>query len=442
MNREDTAVDMDANAKSPSPFQGSAFDKRFLRFSAKYGFRSLSRNKRRTLLTIATVMLSSGVTIVTSRYSTAAINLWAQAASDTGLGHAQIHAEGFLKDSETLSESLTFDENSPLMTKIAHDPAVAVVAPRLNFEGIISAGDQTRYFLGTAVHPELELKASPALFNPSRPGTLDRGEFINSREKTAIVIGRGLAEMLKLNLGDEVTLMTTTVTGGLNGVDAVVRGIIDVPLPSFSKRAIYLRLDYAQQLLRLPGRVTEVAVRLNEPDKAESWVNANRTFVAEQKLELKGWWEIDVIIRRIEMIWNSVVGLISLLLFMSSALSVLNIIFLLVAERTVEIGTMMAIGARARDIRILFCIEGAMIGLIGGIAGVFAGNAVVAVMGLVGIPLQSPFSSGVYMLYPQISTALSVTILAGSIVVCVIASLAPAQKAASVEPVKAFRGQI
>jgi ABC-type lipoprotein release transport system permease subunit len=37
---------------------------------------------------------------------------------------------------------------------------------------------------------------------------------------------------------------------------------------------------------------------------------------------------------------------------------------------------------------------------------------------------------------------LSVTILAGSIVVCVIASLAPAQKAASVEPVKAFRGQI
>ena len=236
--------------------------------------------------------------------------------------------------------------------------------------------------------------------------------------------------------------MTTTVTGGLNGVDAVVRGIIDVPLPSFSKRAVYMRLDYAQQLLRLPGRVTEAAIRLGDPDKAESWVAGRAKSFAEQKLELKGWWEIDVIIRRIEMIWNSVVGLISFLLFISSALSVLNIIFLLVAERTVEIGTMMAIGARARDIRILFCIEGAMIGLIGGIAGVVVGNTVVAGMGLVGIPLQSPFSSGVYMLYPQISATLSLAILAGSVLVCVLASLAPAQKAASVEPVKAFRGQI
>ncbi len=428
--------------KSSSPFSGNLVDRRFLAFSIKYGFRSLSRNRRRTMLTIATVMLSAGVTIVTSRYSTAAISLWAQAASDTGLGHAQIHVEGFLKDSESLSESLTFPESSPFMTSLSTDPAISVVAPRLNFEGVISARDQTRYFIGTAVHPELELRVSPALFNPMRPGTLDRGEFINPREKAAIVIGRGLAEMLKLDLGDEVTLLTTTVTGGLNGVDGIVRGIIDVPLPSFSKRAVYLRLDYAQQLLRLPGRITEASVRLHDPAAAESWVATNSPRANSEKLDLKGWWQIDVIIRRIEAIWNSVVGLISFLMFMSSALSVLNIIFLLVAERTVEIGTMMAIGARARDIRILFCIEGAMIGLIGGLSGVIVANLIVATMGAIGIPLQSPFSSGVYVLHPSVSTGLSLAILTSSVIVCVLASLAPAQKAASVEPVKAFRGQI
>ena len=419
-----------------------SLDSRFLKFAIKYGFRSLSRNKRRTLLTIATVMLSSGVTIVASRYSTAAINLWAQAASDTGTGHAQIHAEGFLRDSETLTESITFDESSELMKQYGADPAVAAVAPRLNFEGIISAGDQTRYFLGTAVHPELELQVSPALFNPQRPGTLDRGEFINSRDRAAVVVGRGLAEMMKLSLGDEVTLLSTTVNGGLNGIDAVVRGIIDVPLPSFSKRVVYLRLDYAQQLLRLPGRITEAVIRLHDPSLAEVWVANNVAKASLLKLDLQGWWQIEVIIRRIEAIWNSVVGLISFLLFMSSALSVLNIIFLLVAERTVEIGTMMAIGAKARDIRILFCIEGAMIGLIGGVMGVTVANLIVAAMGAIGISLQSPFSSGVYILHPTVSLSLSAGILVGSVVVCVLASIAPAQKAASVEPVKAFRGQI
>jgi ABC-type lipoprotein release transport system permease subunit len=90
----------------------------------------------------------------------------------------------------------------------------------------------------------------------------------------------------------------------------------------------------------------------------------------------------------------------------------------------------------------LFCIEGAMIGLIGGVSGVIVANLIVATMGAVGIPLQSPFSSGVYILHPSVNTGLSLAILAGSVVVCVLASLAPAQKAASVEPVKAFRGQI
>ncbi|MEY4632410.1 MAG: hypothetical protein RIQ81_2530 [Pseudomonadota bacterium] len=417
-------------------------DRKFWRFAVTYGFRSLARNKRRTTLTIATVVLCAAVTIVTSRYSSAAINLWQEAASDTGLAHAQLHAEGFLKDSESLRQEITFPEDSELLKQMAADPAVESITPRLNFEGIISAGDQTRYFLGNAVDPELELKVSPKLFNPARPGTLDRGVFINSGEKAAIVVGRGLAEMLNLNLGDEVTLMTSTVTGGLNGVDGVVRGIIDVPLPSFSKRAVYLRVDYAQQLLRLQGRITSAAIRLKDASKSEEWVARYRQPAASAKMDLKGWWEIDVIIRRIEAIWHSVVGLISFLLFLSSALSVLNIVFLLVAERTIEIGTMMAIGARSRDIRTLFCVEGAMIGFIGGLVGVILANVIVAAMGFFGIELQSPFSTGTYVLHPTVDWKISLAILTGSVLVCVLASIPPAQKAASVEPVKAFRGQI
>jgi putative ABC transport system permease protein len=417
-------------------------DYKFWRFAATYGLRSLARNKRRTILTIATVVLCSAVTIVTSRYSTAAINLWQASASDTGLAHAQIHAEGFLKDSDNLRQELTFPETGGFMDSLRADQDVEAIAPRLNFEGMITVRDQNRYFLGTAVHPELELQVSPKLFNPSRPGTNDRGVFINSEEKAAIVIGKGLADMLDIKLGDDVTLTATTVTGGYNGIDAVVRGIIDVPLPSFSKRAVYLRLDFAQQLLRLQGRITEAAIRLKKVEEAESWLEKHRKDAQGSKLDLKGWWEIDVIIRRIESIWNSVVGLISFLLFLSSALSVLNIVFLLVAERTIEIGTMMAIGARARDIRALFCLEGAMIGLIGGITGVALANIIVALMGFFGIELQSPFSSGTYMLHPTVDWNLSLGILAGAILVCILASIAPAQKAAGVEPVKAFRGQI
>jgi ABC-type lipoprotein release transport system permease subunit len=56
--------------------------------------------------------------------------------------------------------------------------------------------------------------------------------------------------------------------------------------------------------------------------------------------------------------------------------------------------------------------------------------------------LQSPFGSGTHDLHPTVSWPLTLMILAGSVLFCILASLAPATKAASVEPVKAFRGQI
>lgn len=414
----------------------------FLSFAVRYAGRSLWRNKRRTILTIGTVALSVFVSIVATRYSNAVLKIWQDGAIDHGAGHAQYHAPDYYKNPDIISEKVTLPETNAVAEALAKDPSVAAFSRRLVFEGIISSGRKTVYFLGRAVDPEKELQVSPGIFVAKDKGGGDEGSFVSGAVPNGIAIGRGLAETLGLKVGDEATLMTHTLTGAVNGIDVKVVGIVNPPMPALSKRLVYMHIDQGQRSIKIPGRLSELAVRLVPGTDAEKWVAASQAGAAAAGMDLRGWWQIDPMIREVERIWDSVVGVISVLLFISAGISVLNIVYMLVMERTTEIGTLMAIGARPRDIRRLFTLEAALIGLIGGAIGAFLGNLYVLGMDLIGVPFDSPFGGGKLTVHPTMSLVVTVFVFFGAIVICYVSALAPSRKAAHVEPVVAFRGQI
>lgn len=414
----------------------SALSQGFLAFAMRYAGRSLWRNKRRTVLTIGTVTLSSFVSLVSTRYSTAVLKIWQDGAIDHGAGHAQFHQKDYFASPDIISEKITFAENDPVHAALGADPAVEAVSRRLVFEGIISSERKTVYFIGRAIEPERELKVSPGIFHPNE----DVGAFVTSANPNGVVLGRGLAETLELKVGDDAVLKTSTLSGAVNGVDVKVIGIVNPPLPALSKRLVYMPLEQGQKAIKIPGRITEMVVRLKPGADAEKWVASWEG--KAPALDLRGWWKIDPMIREVERIWDSVVGVISLLLFVAAGISVLNIVFMLVMERTVEIGTLMAIGARPRDIRTLFTLEAALIGAIGGVLGAVLGNIALVAMDISGVPFDSPFSSGRIFVHPKVSLAVSALVCFAAILICYISALAPSRKASHVEPVVAFKGQV
>ncbi len=409
----------------------------YYRFALRYAFRNLWRNSRRTTLTIFTVLFSVSVAIIANRYSTAIMKLWQDGASDTGSAHAQLHSEGYLQKQEGVQADLTLENGNAIEKAVRADSDVEATVRRLDLEGILSTGEESLYFIGKGVEPANELLVSPRLFTKN-----DEGSFPSDAQKNGIAIGKGLAASMKLKIGDEVTLITQTVSGSANGVDAIVTGIVDAALPSFSKRVVYAHIELLQKLIRLPDRYTTLAVRLKKDVVAERWVERYEAQARGAKAELRGWWRIEPMIKNVGKIWDSVVLVISSLLFLSTAISVLNIIFMMVAERTIEIGTLMAIGARPFDVKLLFTLEAALIGLFGGAGGAIVGNAVVIAMDLVGVPFKSPFGAGLLIVHPKASLGITALVFAGAVVICWLSALAPARKAALVEPVKAFRGQI
>jgi putative ABC transport system permease protein len=110
-----------------------------------------------------------------------------------------------------------------------------------------------------------------------------------------------------------------------------------------------------------------------------------------------------------------------------------NTMFTSVLEKTKEIGIMKAIGAKNRDIMLIFLCNSAMISLVGGIIGILLGTAAVQViLFLISISMKVPF---------EFALSLKGTIIATlvSIIVGLIAGLVPAKSAAELKPVDALR---
>ena len=412
--------------------------KSFFKFAFAYAARSLKRNKRRTILTVLSVALSCTVSLVAQRYSEAIMRIWREGAADTGDAHAQIHHTGYWQKQEGLDRDLTLVGNNDIEKALSNHLDVEAFAKRLRFEGIVTNGAKSVYFVGTAVEPQAELKVSPRLFNPEN----DKGQFISDQDVNGVTIGKGLAETLGVTIGDELSLLATTASGGSNGIDVIVRGIVYVPLPSFSKRALYTHISRAQRLLGLEDRYTELAIRLRDVSMSKIFLKDMKDVVSSNEAEIRGWWDIQPLIPKVEIIWNSIIGIVCFLLFLSATLGVVNIVYILVAERTVEIGTLMALGAQEKGIRYLFMLEAAFIGMGGGAIGVLVANLIIGMMGWKGVLFDNPFGSGSVVVFPSNHALISLTVFCSATLICALAAVLPANKASRTEPVKAFRGQL
>jgi len=250
-------------------------------------------------------------------------------------------------------------------------------------------------------------------------------------DPNGIIIGRSLAEKLSLSMGDTVSVVAP---GGAVRVMRIV-GLFHTGRAAFDESQAYANLGRVQAFLGRPDTANLFVVHLADPNRAREVAARIERMTGYKSVS---WQEssADILstltIRNI--IMYSVVGAILLV----ASFGIYNIISTVAMEKTRDIAILKSMGFHARDVRRIFLIEGAIMGVAGSLVGTVFGSGLMWMLGQVTLTVPGetdPIRLPVYWGLDQY--ALAVAFAMGS---AVAAAYLPARRGGRVQPVDILRG--
>ena len=396
--------------------------------------RNVARNRRRTLITLAALFVGVGVMVSMRGLLNGLQRALVTNVADGSTGTLQVHRKGYMKNVVSTPLSLDFPAQE-IIGKIREVPGVTAAAGRIMFSGMVSAGDETIFMAALALDPGAERAVTPLREQLFEPGS----RFFSQPSPDAIVLTTDLARSVGLKLGDEASLLAPDKDGVLSGEPAHVTGLMNLPLPGERKLGL-VTLAMAQRLLKMEGRVTEVAVSVSPIERADEVAAALRAKLGDA-YEVDTWAQVAFFVRQAMERQNMVITLIAYAFMLLMLLGVANTMLMSVIERTREIGTMMAVGVRRSKILGLFVIEALTIGALGGILGAAVGSLVTALLGRHGLTFHFPGSAIPFVLTPFMKPAYLVQVLVWATAGAGLFALYPAFRASRMRPVEALAGK-
>jgi putative ABC transport system permease protein len=363
-------------------------------------------------------------------------------------GHLQIYRRGFFERGSGQPFDYLIEDPQEILPFIRRLDGVASVTTRIEFAGLLSTGDNTVSCLIQGVQPRYEPTIRPSDVDqpkadlPSLGGSvIEAGDPLAEEEPYGVVLGKGLAASLAAKPGDGLVLVAHTIEGSVNALDVTLRGTFFTSAKAFDDRTLRLPLATAQELLRTEA-VQSLVVMLDDTRKTRAVQARLEQLFALQRLdlELRRWDQLSDFYDKTQTLFGRMFWILKLVIAIVAVLSIFNTMNMAVIERTTEIGTIMALGTKPRGVLWLFLCEGLALGLIGGLIGVFAGSAVVLLVGRLGIPMPPPPGATMSWVSEPMWVASSVTYAFGlALATAVVSSLVPAYKASRLEIVEALR---
>jgi lipoprotein-releasing system permease protein len=320
-------------------------------------------------------------------------------------------------------------------------PHVVGAAPTILGKALVSSGGEQAFINVKGIDPELEASVTD-IRGAMRKGTLEGLTPSDPDAVDAILLGSDLANQLRLNVGDTMTVMTPQ--GTLSPMGLIPRqrrfrvaGIFTLGLYEVDSQTGLVTLDVARRLfdkddidavqLRLddiyvaPALADDITLKFGSEYVAQDWADMNRSLFSALTLE------------------KMAISLTIFLIVMVAALNIVASLILLVMEKHGDIAILKTMGASARSVTLVFMMQGLIIGLVGTTVGATLGWVLAKVLDryeLIKIPADVYQVSHVPFTVLPLDFAL---VILGALVVCFFATIYPSRQAARLDPAQALR---
>jgi ABC-type lipoprotein release transport system permease subunit len=394
----------------------------------KIAWRNLWRNRRRTIITSASVFFAVFFAVVMRSYQLGSYDHMINNLIESFTGYIQVQHVKY-QDNPLIDNS--FDYNDTIARAISEIDKVVSVTPHLESFTLASSGTQTKGVAVIAIDPvkeknfsdpenklvkyritdeavrrlkdagivsdnvlekvkkslgrsysssarlELELGLTDQDMEDFMPEIRKCAEVSNgylTNHDEGILVSDKLASYLKVAVGDSVILMGQ----GYHGVSATgifpVRGIIKMPSPEIDNKLIIMTIPAAQKLFDAEGKITSFVVNLtNKSDRTIKTAKARiNSLLPDKNTAAKTWYELNPILyQQIQGDSQTGVAMIGVLYFIIF-FGIFGTVLMMVSERKREFGVLVAIGMQKKKLKRIVTIEMILLGAIGLVSGLLA----------------------------------------------------------------------
>jgi len=412
-------------------------------FLTKLALKNLARHRNRTLITASIIAFAVFFYLLLDSLIGGMTEMSYEMIINYEAGHLQVVTEEYWEEEEKLPLKNLITPEPELMAVVKNVPGYLGSSAELNFQAMVSNGVNELPVIGRGINPQ----DFSGVINLT--DYFVEGEMFHAGERRAFgvspaVIGKRLADLLKVQTGDYLTLLVKDKHETFNTIELEITGVIYTGNPLVNEGLVYIPLDVAQEALAVGDQVSKVLVRLENKNRAPGVAKelAGQLQAVNPQLAVYSWDQLEAVtVAGAKQVGNRLIMTIILLI---AAIAIINTVILAALERMEEIGMMKAMGLQTKEVIYTFVLESTGIGVLGGILGVLLGLAGVGVFTVVGLDFSGIIDMAPYGI-PVVGTIYGVwnpfsfvTVFAFGVIVSLFSSILPAYWAADKDPIKAI----
>lgn len=333
----------------------------------KLAYRNLWRNKRRTIITIASVFFAVFFAVILRSMQIGVYERMIENVVGYYSGYIQVHKNGYWKE-QTIDEVTPYSDS--LLTWMESKDQIEQVLPRLEGFALAATNEVTKGALVNGIDPEREgsmLKLGEKMVS---------GSVFKASDKS-VILGSGLAEYLKLSAGDTLVMLGQ----GYRGISArgkyPVAGIVKLSSPLLNDNLVFLPLAEAQWFYGAEGMITSYVLDMRYSDNVPKFARNMKAKMDTAQYEVMPWQEMmPELVQAIQA--DSAGGQIMLfILYMVITFGMFGTVLMMTAERKYEFGVLISIGMRRGQLALTVFFETVLISIIGVITGLIGALPIV-----------------------------------------------------------------
>ncbi|MBI3140068.1 MAG: ABC transporter permease [Sphingobacteriales bacterium] len=398
-------------------------------------WRNIWRNKARSIVIMLSVSIGLLAGIGVLALYNGMMKSRVRTVIDAEAGHLQLHYPAFKKDGHP---AFILPDAAALLKAIQSLPEIKIAAPRTIAQGMLATSTGSTGVQINGVIPALEYNVSQLRQK------IIAGEGFHEGKKNEIIIGKKLADKMKLKLGARLVLTFTDTADNLVSLAFRVAGIYRSGNAPLDELNVYVPIATLNEWLLTGDSFHEVVVILKKDDDLPAMkVRLEKAFPS---LLVQSWQDIspetELMVRTVD----EYSYIIMIIILISLAFGIINTMLMSVLERTKEIGMMVALGAAKAKVFLLVLMETVFLTVAGTPIGLLAAYIVTGYYQKQGLDLSGMgkdmmasfgFETTIYPSFPSEKLAAILVMVIGT---ALLSCLLPAMKALRLKPVEALRG--